>query len=331
MKKIFYIIFIAILALSFNSCDWLEHLGDNTSDTTYTNQDDDSEQNPDIKNPADTSENSSQQINIVEEAKKQFSLFQSDLTKQKTDIDSIKSELSSMSSSTEDKMDSKSAYTFMIVEAIIFLALIGYLLKRILSLNERMDRHREDIDKIKRNNNANSNVIASSSSSVSSREFKDLKTAVSSLANRVVVLEKKWNDSFGYVPTQTTNVSSQSNNQPPTKKDPQQPSNPKVFYMPRSPRQSQFEDKQKSFTPSEGSYFKFTIISKDEAEFEFYGGEDTRKVRDSFNDRNDSIATVCEIVETVSDPQRCETRNKGKAKLINGVWFVNPKAKIAYV
>lgn len=334
MKKLFHIICIATLAMSLNSCYWIEHLGDPTPSATYSStQDDGSGENPKSESTTekDTTKKDSQQINIVEEAKKQVSLVKSDLTKQKNDIDSIKSELSAVSSASEDKMDSTSAYTFMFVEAIIFLCLLAYLLRKISKLNERLRRHREDIEKIKQGANTSSNIVTNSTSSVSSRDFKDLKTKVNNIEVRVAALDKKLNESLGYTPPQTQPGTSKPNNQEPSQKETPQSTNPKVFYMPRSPRASQFDDKQKSFTPSEGTYFKFTLISKDEAEFEFYGGEDTRKVRDSFNDRNDSIATVCDIVETVSDPQRCVTRDKGKAKLIGGIWYVNPKAKIAYV
>ena len=330
MKKIFHIICIVTLAMSLNSCGWIEHLSDSTPSST---QDDDSGQNSSNESTAekDTTKKDSQQINLVEETKKEVSLVQSNLSKQKNEIDSIKSELSSVSSASEGKMDSKSAYTFIIVEGIIFLCLMAYLLNKILKLNERLDRHRKEIDNFKQGAKTSSNIVTSSSTSVSSRDFKDLKTKVNNIESRVSALEKKWNESLGYAPTQSNQATLKTNNQVPSPKETQQTTNPKVFYMPRSPRASQFDDKQKSSTPSEGTYFKFTLISKDKAEFEFYGGEDTRKVRDSFNDRNDSIATVCDIVETVSDPQRCVTREKGKAKLIAGTWYVDPKARIAYV
>ena len=103
-----------------------------------------------------------------------------------------------------------------------------------------------------------------------------------------------------------------------------------TFYMPRTMTPLQFEDSKKKLSKSENTYFKFVLIKKDQAMFMFDPFDDTC-VKRAFDDRDNSLATVCEIELLSSQPRSFKNCENGYAELRNGVWEVTKKLKLQYV
>lgn len=109
---------------------------------------------------------------------------------------------------------------------------------------------------------------------------------------------------------------------------------PKVFYMPRTIKECEFEDAKKSLVKTEASFFKFTIDRRNPNKAKFvFDPYDSSYASRSFDDRDRSMITCCEI-ESISDsPTSCINVNngEGEAELRNGIWYVTKKLKIKYV
>ena len=120
---------------------------------------------------------------------------------------------------------------------------------------------------------------------------------------------------------------------PPTKTTP--PSNKdKVFYMPRTINEGEFDDSKKTSTKNEDTYFMFKLLNGagTMASFIFDAcGEEA--VRRSFDDRDRSMATVCNITiaSVNNNPHMAETTTPGVAELKNGKWIVKQKMELKYV
>ena len=92
----------------------------------------------------------------------------------------------------------------------------------------------------------------------------------------------------------------------------------------------QFEDSKKQFSRNENTYFKFVIMKPDKAKFSFDPYDETC-IKKAFDDRDNSLATVCDIVLLSSQPRNYKNCEDGVAELKNGIWEVTKKLKLQYV
>lgn len=343
MKKIFY--FICFVALSCNviSCDFEHHNVPNASE--YSEEANDSNQiSKDSVNK--TSENNAEdQAKAVAEEQK-FMDLQTDLIALKKYNDSIQNELSIIQSEltniqteSQGKMGNNSAYAYMIIEFIILLSIILFLLKKINNLEKWFQQRLQDIATKGANSSGSSSAQAWQTTS-RERDIRELKKDLNTLKAHVDAIDRKISTKsskekspvLGNKLDKDMERSSESliPQEPTTQTESAQASTSKVFYMPRTSEEKRFEDSQKKFAPDDSTYFKFTLKSDGKAEFEF-DCNDSLRVRKSYDGRNDSITTVCEIMPgSVSDPKECHTVKHGEAELQGNVWIVRKKAQIIY-
>ena len=92
----------------------------------------------------------------------------------------------------------------------------------------------------------------------------------------------------------------------------------------------QFEDSKKKLSKSENTYFKFVIMQEGQASFTFDPYDETC-IKKAFDDRDNSLATVCDIELQNAQPRSYVNGEKGIAVLRNGIWEVTRKLKLQYV
>lgn len=104
------------------------------------------------------------------------------------------------------------------------------------------------------------------------------------------------------------------------------------FYMPRTRRNYEFDDARKQFSKDENTFFKFIVDrrNRNKAVFEFDPYDQTNITR-SFDDRDNSMVTVCEIEFESNQPTNYVNIVKGEAELRNGKWIVTKKLRLKYV
>lgn len=349
MKKILYLICSAVLAFCLYSCGDFGHKVENADETEYaeeTKYDDDSESEQGIDNKDNTSKEDAnkdanndttektQETTIVEPV----NVSQSSSNIQK--LDSIQTSLTELSSAVNDKMNSKSGYSFLIFGLIFLLGVIGCLLKMIYDLNKKTDQIKNELRNKTQYPKSSSNQQWDSIQR--SNDIHDIKVKLNGLIPRIEALEKKVTKGINESPRNqsgTVNVPNESNNkgnQADSPSNTEQSSSQtsqtesKVFYMPRTSKERIFDVDKKKLSPTDGTYFKFTIKSPGKAEFIFDPENDSMKVKKSFDDRIASMQTVCEILPGTTDPKECKTVTPGEAELQGNVWRVTKKVKIVY-
>ena len=109
-----------------------------------------------------------------------------------------------------------------------------------------------------------------------------------------------------------------------------QDGNPKIFFMPRTMKYCEFEDSKKKYHRDETTYFKFTLKKNNLAEFEFDPFDETC-IKKAYDDKENSLTTVCEIDVANTPPSKYRNMEKGLAELTNGIWKVTRKLKLQYV
>lgn len=104
------------------------------------------------------------------------------------------------------------------------------------------------------------------------------------------------------------------------------------FYMPRTRVDRQFEDSKKKLSKDEGTFFKFTLDRKNPKKANFvFAPYDTRSITASFDDRDNSLVTACDIEVESNSPSGFKCDGSGEAELKNGIWEVTKKLKLKYV
>lgn len=344
MKKILYIICLVILSCNLNGCDLLgQHEVEDAS--IYGGQVDLSDSKVSEKTQNDSIEKvqdqAQEQARIANEEKK-ISELQTNFLAYKDSVNKIQTELNLLKSDTDNKSGKGTTYILLVVELFLLLGGIFYLLSKIEGVEKRFNKWRNSVTDNTQKSPKNPQPWQSQTNE---REIRELKTAFNSLKCRVEALEKKLSDKKSFEPQalkdNLANQDSLADNHVPAEpsaaqvtdnepKQPTQPTNSKVFYMPRTSEQNRFEDNAKKYGPDDTTYFKFTMISGNKAEFEF-DCDDSLRVKRSFDSRKESIMTVCEIMPGSStNPKECHTVKKGEAELHDNVWIVKRKAQILY-
>lgn len=329
MHKILQFVVISALALAFAGC--------NLFDGRWHDSNEDNVEQADVigdttKTDTTTKIDTSMQAKAIQDAVLQKSKEVDDkLFSQDKEISELSETIKKIESSSEDKIDKKSAYTFMIIEFIIFvfgLAILYWLISKNKSdNNSRLDRHRKDINQL---TNQSQTALPQHASSTS-KEINDLKRDINQLKAKISTLEQKLRETGAsnrvqvvqpspVYPSYTQNTESKLTTEN------------KVFYMPRTGKERSFSDEKKLPMPTDATYFKFVLKSAEKAEFYFDVNGDSNRVRKSFDDRISSIQTVCDIMNSVENPTDCKTVKPGEAELkSDGTWYVTRKAQIIYV
>ena len=323
MNRIIQFVVIAILSFSFVGCEFFDGSCPDSGlvKSAQTVDEETRKENNDT----------TQQNQVIQDAVAQKSKeIDNKLASQEQNITKLSKSVDEFKSSTNDKIDKKSAYTFMILEFLILGLGLGILFRWLRKNDDRLKRHRKEISEIQSSLPSAATTQNVSSSLISNnREISDLKRQQKTLESRVATLEKKLRNQANLT-TQIQDQNQMSNQHNSSNQETKPATDGKVFYMPRTTKGS-FDDSLKSLVPDEYTYFKFKIISAYKAEFEFYAGSDQTKVKRSYDERTNSILSVCDILPGTSSPKECRTVKPGIAELVGGVWKVKTKAQILYV
>lgn len=109
----------------------------------------------------------------------------------------------------------------------------------------------------------------------------------------------------------------------------EEPKNSDTFYMPRTRTDLQFDDSKKKYVKDETTYFKFVVKKGNKAEFMFDPQENN--IVGAYDDRENSLVTVCDVESKSPTPTRYNNITPGEAELRNGIWHVTRKLKLKYV
>ena len=344
MKKLLYILCLVTLACNLIGCDFQRDVQPAQEEKITQDAPEDANQSEKDKKDSIEEAQVQDQERIAKEEQK-ITELQTNLLAYRDSVNSIQQELTLLKSDTKSKSGKGITYILLVSELFLLLAGLFYLLSRIEGVEKRVKQWKNNAqgDAQKSPNNPQPWKIQSHE-----REISELKTTVNTLKKRIEALEKKLAENKTYdkksydnqtvkddpvikesnenksVPTETSQI-------PEEQVKPSQPTNPRVFYMPRTSEQNRFDDAAKKYVSDDKTYFKFTLkpSSSDKADF-VIDVDDSHKVRKSWDARNETILTVCEITSSVSDPKGCRNVIPGEAELRGNVWYVTKKAKIIY-
>ena len=99
--------------------------------------------------------------------------------------------------------------------------------------------------------------------------------------------------------------------------------------MPRTRMEEQFDDSKKKYVKDETTYFKFVVKKGNKAEFTFDPQENN--IVGAYDDRENSLVTVCDVESKSPTPSRYNNITPGEAEFRNGTWHVTRKLKLEYV
>ena len=102
-----------------------------------------------------------------------------------------------------------------------------------------------------------------------------------------------------------------------------------TFYMPRTRLEGKFDDSKKKYVKDETTYFKFVVKNGNKAEFTFDPQENN--IVGAYDDRENSLVTVCNVESKSPTPSRYNNKKPGEAELNNGIWKVTSKLELEYV
>ena len=330
MNRIIQFVVIAVLSFSFAGCQLFDGSWHDSGQVENA-QTVDEETRKEDKESCKENNDTAKQNQVIQDAVAQKNKeIDNKLASQEQNITKLSESVDEFKASTNDKIDKKSAYTFMVLEFLILGVGLGILFRWLWKNDDRLNRHRKDISEIKSSLPSAATTQNVSSSSISNnREISDLKRQQKTLESRVAALEKQLRNQVDST-SQIQDQNQMSNQHNRSNQETKPATDGKVFYMPRTTKGS-FDDSLKSLVPNDNTYFKFKIVSANKAEFEFYVGSDQTKVKRSYDERTNSTLSVCEILPGTTAPKECKTVKPGIAELVGSVWKVTTKAQIIYV
>lgn len=255
--------------------------------------------------------------------------LQDKLSAQGDSINGLDSRIINLEKKSEDSIDKSSAYTFMIFEFIILSLVIWLLYRKLRKLDNRTQNIKRTLKDI---SSSESGISEFQMSSLINRSIENLAKQINhknadqdkrmdELAKRLIKLEGPMDPYSQYRPEQVQ-VKQEQRNEEPRKTD--------VFYMPRTITKMQFEDSKKTYIKNESAYFKFTIKKSGKATFVFDPYDDSYIGR-AYDDRDNSLLTVCELETKNATPKAFNNIEPGEAELRGNVWVVTKKLKLQYV
>lgn len=248
------------------------------------------------------------------------------ISNQSDSIDGLNSRVEELEDNANNMLDKVSAYTFMVVEFVVLALVIFLLYSRIRKLERRVRKIKNTIE-----------VLSDSDHEFSKRDMLMINKGVKDLAEKVTKYKDQQNLRMDEIVKRIIQLENASvnNSSRETQTTINAPSNAErhasnVFYMPRTIQNMQFDDSKKQFHKDENVFFKFTIREKRKAEFEFDPYDESNIVR-AYDDRDNSLLTVCELESRCATPTTFRNIEPGKAELREGIWVVTKKLKLQYV
>ena len=248
------------------------------------------------------------------------------ISNQSDSINGLDSRVEELEDNANNMLDKFSAYTFMVVEFVVLTLVIYLLYSKIRKLERRVCKIKNTIE-----------VLSNSNHEFSERDILMINNGVKDLVEKVTkynVQQNRRMDDIDKRIIQLENVPVNNPNRE-TQIMTNAPENPerlasKVFYMPRTIQQMQFEDGKKKYCKDESAFFKFTIKNNGKAEFVFDPYEESYIVR-AYDDRDNSLLTVCELESKSATPKKFNNVEPGEAELRGDIWVVTKKLKLQYV
>lgn len=326
-----------MMIMSFSSCNERDYDDDKkTIDLSYQNNDSVNEPSDDGSAVASTDSNSveSADSNSVESTDvTQEHPIANDDHSIKTDevIIELRNNIKALEEKNSLMMESSTVLTLMLIEFLVIILLFIYFLQRIRNKNKKQeddsyanhsDLHNYARLLVKQNVDDLVKYI--------NKKYNSNDERITIIERKLKKLESKSDPYSGYYPlAKPGGIHSSTAGGRNSLEPKNNPSGTKTFYMPRTMVQMKFEDNKKKYSKSENTYFKFELLSEDVASFTFEPYDDNC-FKKAFDDRDNSLATVCEIELYNSQPRKYVNVEPGEAKLINGIWEVSTKLKLRY-
>lgn len=332
-KNIIPVAFLAISITSFTSCDRNSGIFDGATPTENTTEAECA--NTESKEGATESRSKDKEDSLAQVRKdslapvdpaQQAKEIEDNLSSQSDSINGLNSKFADLEKKSENLMDKSSAYTFMVVEFILFLLILWYLYvklsNQIKKLKSRLHKEKSDggISEIQVNSKIQTSINDLAKQINNKNKSQD--DRMDDIVKRLIKLEGP-NDAY----SQYAQTSFQQPQPEAPKKEDSKKSD--TFYMPRTRMDLQFDDSKKKYVKDETTYFKFVIKKGNKAEFTFDPQENN--IVGAYDDRENSLVTVCDVESKSQTPSRYNNITPGEAELRNGTWHVTRKLKLEYV
>lgn len=222
--------------------------------------------------------------------------------------------------------DKSSVYTFMVIELVVFCLAIYYLYKKIEKIENKAPRVRHS-------------HTSSGDDDTETQDLSAMKRSLEKLVKQINHKNAEQTQRMEDMEKRLTKLESPYASYSQYETNPYQPRRENkedellktgVFYMPRTLTKMQFEDSKKKYAKDDTSYFKFTVKEGRIAEFVF-DPYDESYIGRAYDDRDNSLLTVCELDATSTTPKSFRNIEPGEAELRGHVWVVTKKLKLQYV
>ena len=327
-KNIIPVAFLAISITSFTSCDEIMEIFDRSTPTENTTEAEYA--NTESKEGATESLSKAKEDSLAQvrkdslarvEAAQQDKEIVDKLSSQSDSINGLNSKFADLEKKSENLMDKSSAYTFVMVEFILFLLILWYLY---VKLSNRIKKLKSRLHNIEKSDGGISEIQVNRMIQTSINDLakqinnknKSQDDRMDDIVKRLIKLEGP-NDAY----SQYAQTSEDSKKEDSKKSD--------TFYMPRTRMERQFDDSKKKLVKDETTYFKFVVKKGNKAEFTFDPQENN--IVGAYDDRENSLVTVCDVESKSPTPSRYNNITPGEAELSNGTWNVTRKLKLEYV
>ena len=311
-KNIIPVAFLAISITSFTSCDKISGIFDgatpteNTTEAEYAN--------------TESKEGATESLSKAKEKVDKLSSLSDS-------INGLNSKFADLEKKSENLMDKSSAYTFVMVEFILFLLILWYLY---VKLSNRIKKLKTRLHNIEKSDGGISEIQVNRMIQTSINDLaKQINNKNKSQDNRMDDIVKRLIKFEG--PNDAYSQYAQTSFLQPQPESPQKEDSKKsdTFYMPRTRMEEQFDDSKKKYVKDETTYFKFVVKKGNKAEFTFDPQENN--IVGAYDDRENSLVTVCDVESKSPTPSRYNNITPGEAELRNGIWHVTRKLKLEYV
>ena len=320
-KNIIPVAFLAISITSFTSCDKISGISDRSTTESIEGA---------TESLSKAKEDSLAQVRKDSlarvEAAQQKEIVDK-LSSQSDSINGLNSKFADLEEKSENLMDKSSAYTFMVVEFILFLLILWYLY---VKLSNRIKKLKSRLHNIEKSDGGISEIQVN----------RKIQTSINDLAKQINNKNKSQDDRMDDIvkrliklegPNDAYSQYAQTSFQQPQSEAPKKEDSKKsdTFYMPRTRMDLQFDDSKKKYVKDETTYFKFVVKKGNKAEFTFDPQENN--IVGAYDDRENSLVTVCDVESKSPTPSRYNNITPGEAELRNGTWQVTRKLKLEYV
>ena len=327
------IAFVGICLVSFTSCDKIGNVFDRNREETNKVNDhmpqNSNNANDSVEQARMDSINKAKQysVNRATETERKTQELSDKLTEQESSLSYIPNRVDKMEEVLDGMMDKSSAYTFMVVEFILFLLILSYLY---VKLSNRIKKLKSRLHNIEKSDGGISEIQVN----------RKIQTSIDDLAKQINKKNKSQDDRMDDIvkrliklegPNDAYSQYAQTSFQQPQPEAPKKEDSKKsdTFYMPRTRMDLQFDDSKKKYVKDETTYFKFVVKKGNKAEFTFDPQENN--IVGAYDDRENSLVTVCDVESKSPTPSRYNNITPGEAELRNGTWHVTRKLKLEYV